>query len=88
MKERTVGEPVMNLVEQRRGGGVDGVRIRLLDEREEYMAERIRRVLNETVGRVVVVVGFGHLRNIARRVEGYREGTGYSSRLTWTLGTG
>jgi len=60
----------------------------LLDDREEYMAERIRRVLDETVGQVVVVVGFGHLRNIARRVEGYREGTGYSSRLTWTLGTG
>jgi hypothetical protein len=43
VKEGAVGEPMMNLVEQRRGGGVDGIGIRLLDDREERRPVEFRQ---------------------------------------------
>ncbi len=57
----------------------------LLDERERYMTERLKRVLDETTGKVLGVVGFGHLSAIAKAVEGYREEHGYSTNFTWSL---
>ncbi len=59
----------------------------LLDDREEYMASRIKRVLDQTEGKVMGVVGFGHLAALAKALEGYREKQGYSTSITWTLGT-
>lgn len=58
----------------------------LLDDREEYMVERIRNALDQTTGQVVVVLGFGHLASLAKALEGYREIPGYSTSLTWSLG--
>lgn len=39
----------------------------LIDERDAYIAEKVRRL--EARGRVLVVVGAGHLRGIAQRLE-------------------
>lgn len=40
----------------------------LIDERDAYIAEKVRRL--EARGRVLVVVGAGHLRGIAKRLDG------------------
>jgi len=40
----------------------------LIDERDAYIAEKVRRL--EARGRVLVVVGAGHLRGIAQRLDG------------------
>ena len=40
----------------------------LIDERDAYIAEKVRRL--EAGGRVLVVVGAGHLRGIAQRLDG------------------
>ena len=60
----------------------------LLDEREQYMINRIKRILDGTSGKVVGVVGFGHLSAVSRALEGYTERPGYSASLNWTLGVG
>ncbi len=59
----------------------------LLDQREHYMAEKLKKVLDETSGKVLAIVGFGHLSEIAKALEGYQERPGYSTSVTWTLGT-
>jgi pheromone shutdown protein TraB len=60
----------------------------LLEDREEFMAGRIRKLLAETTGSVVAILGLGHLASIANSIEGYSDPQGYSSKLTWTLQTG
>ncbi len=59
----------------------------LLDEREEYMVNRFKQILAETNGKIVGVVGFGHLSTIAKALEGYEQHPGYSASLSWTVGT-
>ena len=60
----------------------------LLDDRETYMARSIKRILDQSQGKVIGVVGFGHLASLAKAVEGYREEPGYSTSLRWTVGSG
>lgn len=60
----------------------------LLDEREQYMVNRFRQILAETTGRIVGVVGFGHLSTIAKALEGYEDRAGLSTSLSWTVVTG
>ncbi len=60
----------------------------LLDEREQYMVDRIKQILTETSGRVVGVVGLGHLSTIAKALEGFKEGPTYSASMRWTLDAG
>jgi pheromone shutdown protein TraB len=60
----------------------------LLDERELYMVNRLKQILAETRGRIVGVVGFGHLSTIAKALEDSGEGIGYSTRMSWSVYTG
>jgi pheromone shutdown protein TraB len=60
----------------------------LLDEREAYMVSRFKQILAETSGRIVGVVGFGHLSTIAKALEDYGEGLGYSTGMSWSVYTG
>jgi len=56
------------------------------------MAERIGHVLDGSTGRVVAVVGLGHMTSLSKRLEELLEGraeilgTGYSLG-TWTITT-
>ena len=62
----------------------------LIDVREEYMAVRVKNLLDGSVGVVVVVVGLGHLRGLAKRLVGYGDGSvkdGFSVGASWTVGT-
>jgi pheromone shutdown protein TraB len=62
----------------------------LIDVREEYMATRVKNLLDGTVGVVVVVVGLGHMRSLAKRLEGYvesRDRDGFRVGASWTVGT-
>ena len=59
----------------------------LLDEREEYMVNRFKQILAETDGKIVGVVGFGHLSTIATALEAYEQRPAYSASLSWTLDT-
>ena len=58
----------------------------LLQEREEYMVNRLRTILSQSSGTIVGVVGFGHLSSIAKALDGFEEQTGYSTSITWTVG--
>ena len=60
----------------------------LLDERERYMVDRFKTILAQNSGKIVGVVGFGHLATIAKSLEGYDERPSYSASLNWTIGTG
>ena len=60
----------------------------LLDERERYMVNRFKTILAENSGKVVGVVGFGHLATIAKALEVYEARPGHSAILNWTIGTG
>ncbi len=59
----------------------------LLDNREEYMAKRLRELLDTTTGPVVAVVGFGHMASLATRLSGHRETPGFWTSVTWTTST-
>src|SRR5947209_18793926 len=62
----------------------------LIDVREEYMAVRVKNLLDGSVGVVVVVVGLGHLRGLAKRLVAYGDGSvkgGFSVGASWTVGT-
>ena len=62
----------------------------LIDNREEYMANQVRRVLDSVNGVIVVVVGLGHMTSLARKLQGYTRPVteaGYSTGATWTVGT-
>lgn len=62
----------------------------LIDVREEYMSAQVKNLLDGTVGVVVVVVGLGHMRSLAKRLTGYagsRETGGFNVGTSWTVGT-
>ena len=62
----------------------------LIDVREEYMAVQVRNLLEGTSGVVVVVVGLGHMRSLAKRLNGYGDSkvkAGFSVGASWTVGT-
>jgi pheromone shutdown protein TraB len=57
----------------------------LLDQREQFMANRFKQILAETTGKIVGVVGFGHLSTMAKALENYEDHTGYTASLSWTV---
>ena len=60
----------------------------LLDVREEFMAARIRDIMYSTTGPVVAVVGYGHLKSLARALASIQTTPVYSTSVTWNLSTG
>jgi pheromone shutdown protein TraB len=60
----------------------------LLDEREQYMVSKFERILAETTGKIVGVVGFGHLATIAKSLEEIENRPGYSTSFSWTVRPG
>ena len=60
----------------------------LLDVREEYMVARIRDILYFTTGQVIVVVGYGHMKSLARGLNSVMTKPAFSSSITWNLYTG
>lgn len=59
----------------------------LLDFREEFMAARIRDIMYSTTGPVVAVVGYGHLRSLAKVLASIPTTPVYSTRVTWNVST-
>jgi pheromone shutdown protein TraB len=62
----------------------------LVKNRDRYMADRIREILQSTSGQVVVVVGLGHVKGIMRNLavdEPVSSGELVQIRYEWTLGT-
>jgi pheromone shutdown protein TraB len=62
----------------------------LVKERDEYMANKLREVVGSTAGRVVAVVGLGHVKGITEHLA--RQGQTQSwdpfqLRYEWSLGT-
>ncbi len=60
----------------------------LVEDRDRYMADRLREILSSTSGSVVAVVGFGHVDGINRNLASAErdlpaEGTGL--RYEWTI---
>jgi len=60
----------------------------LLDVREEFMVARIRDIMYSTVGHVVAVVGYGHLRSLSKSLAHLQTATVYSTQVTWNASTG
>lgn len=59
----------------------------LIDQREEYMTRRIEDIMNSTTGRVVVIVGYGHMKSLARRLESVKNRAGFSTTMSWMVPT-
>ena len=59
----------------------------LLDVREEFMAARIRDVMYSTAGPVVAVVGYGHLKSLAKALASISNAPVYSTSVTWNVTT-
>jgi pheromone shutdown protein TraB len=60
----------------------------LIDSREQYMVNVLRRILDQTTGQVVAVVGFGHRDSLARALRGYVPGMTFASGFSGHLSTG
>jgi len=60
----------------------------LLDVREEHMVARIRDILYFTTGQVIAVVGYGHMKSLARGLNSVRTKPAFSSSITWNSSTG
>ena len=66
----------------------------LLDVREEYMVERIRNILRSTSGRVIALVGYGHMKPLAARLSSMQipptnsNNTTSTTGFTWSFSTG
>ncbi len=56
----------------------------LLDRREEHMVNRLRDILDASMGQVVGVVGFGHLAGLRKGLAGYVSKQGFTASYTWT----
>ncbi len=59
----------------------------LLDVREQHMAERLRDIMYFTTGQVVAVVGFGHMKSLARALATIQSTPSYTSNVTWSIST-
>jgi pheromone shutdown protein TraB len=60
----------------------------LLDVREEHMVTRLRDIMYFTTGQVVAVVGYGHMKSLARAIGSIQAKPAYSTSLTWSMSTG
>jgi pheromone shutdown protein TraB len=59
----------------------------LLDVREQHMVARLRDIMYFTTGPVVAVVGYGHMKSLARALSFLQTKPTYSTSLTWTMST-
>jgi pheromone shutdown protein TraB len=59
----------------------------LLDVREQYMVSKLRDIMYFTKGPVVAVVGYGHMKSIAKALVSVRTEPMYSTTVTWQLST-
>jgi len=59
----------------------------LLDVREEHMSAKIRDILNFTTGQVVAVVGYGHMKSLAKSLVGVATKPAYTTNITWNVYT-
>ncbi len=60
----------------------------LLDVREENMAAKIRDIMYSTTGQVIAVVGFGHMKSLAKSLASIRMKPAYSTSITWSFPAG
>jgi pheromone shutdown protein TraB len=61
----------------------------LVQERDQYMADRLREILRLTSGRVVAVVGLGHVRGIMENLAQFEQALSDEHlriRYEWTVG--
>ena len=59
----------------------------LLDVREEHMSSKIRDIMYFTTGQVVAVVGYGHMKSLAKSLSSMATKPVYSASVTWNLPT-
>jgi pheromone shutdown protein TraB len=59
----------------------------LIDQREEYMTRRIEDIMDSTAGRVIVIVGYGHMKSLARRLVSVKRRVGFSTTTSWIVST-
>jgi pheromone shutdown protein TraB len=59
----------------------------LLDVREEHMVARLRDIVYFTTGPVVAVVGYGHMKSLARSLGPIMTKPVYSAGSTWSIST-
>jgi len=60
----------------------------LLDVREEYMVAKLRDIMRFTTGPVVAVVGFGHMKSLAKTLSSVPIQPNYPSNITWSWNPG
>jgi len=60
----------------------------LLDVREEHMVAKIRDIMYSTTGQVIAVVGFGHMKSLAKSLASIKMKPTYSTSITWSLPAG
>lgn len=60
----------------------------LLDVREDHMARRLSDIMYSTTGQVVAVVGYGHMKSLARSLESIAAPPAFSSSVSWHVTTG
>jgi pheromone shutdown protein TraB len=60
----------------------------LLDVREEHMVARLRDIVYFTAGPVVAVVGYGHMKSLARALASIQAKPAYSTSVSWSVTTG
>ena len=60
----------------------------LLDVREEHMVEKLRDIMYFTTGQVVAVVGYGHMKSLARSLGAIQTKSAYSASVTWSISAG
>ena len=59
----------------------------LLDVREEHMAAKLRDLIYFTSGQVVAVIGYGHMRSLAKSLSSLSTKPVYSANITWSSST-
>ena len=57
----------------------------LLDAREEHMVAKLRDIIYSTTGQVIAVVGFGHMKSLAKALASVPMKPAYSTSITWNL---
>ena len=60
----------------------------LLDVREKYMIAGIRNIMNMTSGQVIAVVGYGHMKSLARGIGSAQAGPASSRSVTGGISAG
>ncbi len=59
----------------------------LLDVREDHMVARLRDIIYFTTGPVVAVVGYGHMKSLAKQLGSIQTKPVYSTNVSWSITT-